>query len=61
MALHAEAFAGRSSWPYVYLGDFVEESSFHAQIVTDDQSFTDELGGWYGRLSDSVKTSHIRR
>lgn len=61
VALFAEAFARRSTWPDVYLGDIVEESSFHAQIVTDDQSFTDELGGWYGRLSDSVKATYLRR
>ena len=56
-----EAFAYRSAWPSVDAGYRFEDTSFFSQVIFDDQSFYDRLGGGLYHETQTVRTGIMVR
>jgi len=57
----AEYFTQRSTWPSVPVGYRLDDAAYHVEVIYDDQSFYDRLGGGYFRMSETARTSTMLR
>jgi hypothetical protein len=57
----AEFFAYRSSWPSASVGYRFDDTSYHTEIIYDDQAFYERLGGGYFRAAETIRTGVLVR